>query len=180
MPVIFIRHGKKLYKNNRNPPNYPAHDPPLAQKQEEDIKKITIDLISKYGKPDKIITSPFKRTRQTSQIIQGYIKIIYNYLCPLEIDNDIEEFLGNQRPRGQKADLYEDTKSFTEPIIGTENIKQCRKRAIKFYKEIDRTKNIWFITHGILMHFIYKDSMKCKKEFNNLEYFTLSPLSTPL
>jgi len=175
MPLTFIRHGEKKYPNGKNIPGYPAHDPPLKENQEAKIKKITVDLISKYGKPEIIISSPFERTRQTSKIMQQYILKIYDYNCDIEIEKNIEEFLGHQKPAGLEADLYKDTSYYTKPKIGVEKVEQCRERIINFYHQLDKKRNIWFITHGILMHFVYKDAMKRKKNFNYLEYFSLPP-----
>ncbi len=170
MNLLFIRHGDKEYANGKNPPGKPAHDPLLLENQEVLIKKLTIDLVSKYGKPKKLIVSPYNRTRQTAKIIQNTISEIYNEFCIIYFDKEIGEFLGFQKPRNKKADISEITATYARPRVGVENLKDCEKRIIKFYKKIEKEENTWVITHGILMSYLYHHLTGEKRNFSYLDY----------
>ena len=171
MTTIFIRHGEKFYKNGKNPEGFPAHDPPLCNGAEEEIKRRTKDLIEKYKLPEKIICSPFYRTRETALAIQYYILKNHNIFIDVEINNDISEFLGHQRPRGAKADLHPSTSEYIKTFIGRENMKDCKERIIKFYDSIEKNKNYWYVTHGILISFLREHLTGKKKKVRELEYF---------
>lgn len=171
MTLIFIRHGEKEYANGKNPLGKPAHDPDLLDNQWALIKKLTIDLVSKYGKPKKIIVSPFNRTRQTAEKIQKVMAETYHENCNIFIDKEIEEFLGFQKPKNKKADISALTSIFTQPLLGVENLKDVEKRIIKFYKKIEKEKNTWVVTHGILMSYLYRYLNGEKKNFACLDYF---------
>ena len=171
MSLIFIRHGNKEYANGKNPPGKPAHDPDILENQKSLIKKLTVDLISKYGKPKKLIVSPFNRTRQTAEIIQNTITEIYNEFCVIYFDKKIGEYLGFQKPKYQQADISSFTAIYTRPQLGVEKLQDCEERIIKFYNSIDKKENTWIITHGILMSYLYHHLYKKKKNFTYLDHF---------
>src|SRR3990167_5918676 len=104
MTIIWIRHGRKAYKNGRNPEGYPSHDSPLDEETIEEIKEKSRLLIA-YGEPDLIITSPYKRTRDTTKFLLEEVKKDVKII----IDSEVSEFLGNQAPKGQKAEVYPET-----------------------------------------------------------------------
>jgi len=181
MPYIFIRHGEKMYKNGSPCNNLPAHDPPLKNIAQKEIKKLTIDLVSRFGYPKKIITSPYWRTRQTSELIRAQLLETYDYMPGLEIEKDIGEFLGHQRPKGKIADLEVVTQQYTTGYLGTEGLKDCKNRIISYYinMPVEEEGNVWVITHGILLHFLYKFLYRENRHFEELEYF-IHPLLNPL
>lgn len=170
MTTIFIRHGEKKYKNGKGKP---AHDSPLIPGQEETVKNMTIDLISKYGRPTKLIVSPFERTRETAIMIQHTINKYYNEYCVIYYDKKIEEYLGWQKPRHKVADINEYTQMYTKPLLGVEKLEDCERRIIDFYNQLDKNKNVWVITHGILMSYLYHHLNKEKKEFGCLDNFVV-------
>ena len=146
--LIFIRHAQKKYRNNKGPPNLPRHDPPIINSME----KVIIDKVRKYfdtyGKPDKIICSPFLRTRQTANVINS----ILDKKIPIIIEKKTEEFLGFQKPKASNADLDSETLKYTQPKLGLENIYQLEKRAVNFFQEIkDDPENIIIVTHGFFI-----------------------------
>jgi len=147
--IIFIRHGKKEYKNNKGPLGKPKQDPGLDKSMtNEFIAEKVSKYFNLYGNPTKIISSPFLRTRQTSLKIKNFL----NNNTEIIIDKDIEEFLGFQKPEGKIADLDKETFLYTEPILGLEKYNHISKRIVKFYNKIKDTKeNLLVVTHGVLI-----------------------------
>lgn len=146
--LMFVRHGPKLYKNNKGPEGMPRHDPPLDNICDREIVKKFLENFNRYGYPEVIYCSPFLRTRQTLAIIKKAlppeVKIFY--------DKKVEEYLGFQKPVGSRADLDKITYNYTDPKLGVENFQGLKKRAINFYDSIkDSEKNILIITHGIFI-----------------------------
>ena len=180
MSYIFIRHGKKLYNNGAPHNNLPAHDPPLQRMAEKEIKKLTVDLVSKHGYPRKIITSPYWRTRQTCELIKAELLDMYDCTPIIEIEKNIGEFLGHQRPKGKKADLETVTQQYVTEYLGRENLDNCEDRIISYYINLPLQEkgSVWIITHGILMHFLYKYLYRENKKFDELGYF-IRPLLNP-
>jgi broad specificity phosphatase PhoE len=114
--------------------------------------------------------SPFNRTRQTAEIIQTTIANFYDEFCIVYFDKEVEEFLGFQKPKYQKADISKFTNIYTHPRLGVENLEDCKRRIINFYKGIEKEENIWVITHGILMSYLYHHLNGEKRNFSYLEY----------
>lgn len=176
--VLFIRHGEKEYANNKNPPNKPAHDPPLKASEYDKIVELTIRLYSQYGAPERLIVSPFERTRETAYIMQYIIAKNYNKFVIVYFDKDIQEFLGHQKPVGNKPDITTHTKLYCKKTLGTESLTECRERIIRFHSSLYPEQNIWVITHGILMNMLFHYLHNENRTFKCLDYFNLT-LSDP-
>lgn len=155
MTIMWIRHGKKKYKNGKAIDGGREHDPGLINSLEE-IHTLCKIIKKKYGCPDMIITSPFLRTRQTAGLIQTY----FGDSIPIHIDTDITEFLGWVKPRGNVADIDEVTKSFITPLLGVENVNDVQLRVNKHLTKINLnvtdSMNVIVVTHGIIIKYIYK------------------------
>lgn len=152
---IFLRHSEKEYKNNRGPEGKPRHDPPIKEGFENLIIYKSKKNFLKYGYPQKIISSPFLRTRQTSEIIKNYITKMGKETEYI-IDKDVEEYLGFQKPYNGKADLDIETSKYTQPLLGVENFQSLKFRAVKFYEDLLKKRagsegTILIITHGIFI-----------------------------
>lgn len=156
MSITWIRHGEKNYSNGHAPIGYHNHDPPIKENVKEKISNLCENLKEKHGLPEKIICSPFLRTRETAYLIREYLIENEKIYPGIYIDNDISEFLGWGNPKGDFADISSQTEFFIKPILGTEKLKDVKKRSINHIKNVDRNKNILIITHGIIIGFLYK------------------------
>jgi len=162
--LMFIRHSYKKYKNNKGPIGCPLHDPPIKEGFNRTIISKNLNYFKTYGEPNKIITSPFLRARQTTKII--------SYILPPEteitIDKDLEEYLGFQKPIGGKADLDDETLKYTQPLLGVENFEKLKIRSLNYYKKInkDNKDNILIVTHGI---FIFQLAVQLGLKLNNIK-----------
>lgn len=166
--VIWIRHGNKLYCNGKAPEGYHQHDPPLKEDAKEDIHKKVDSLVFEYGYPDKIICSPFLRTRQTVEKMLERLYIINNKKTSnisIEIDMDISEYLGFQKPYLSEADVDKETSNLSKTkILLGESLKSLNfrvKEHISNLKLFDKkSENIWVITHGIILNNVYHSLSK--------------------
>ena len=150
---LWIRHGEKEYKNGKNPLGIYQHDPGIIETEYDVVRKKGLSYIKKYGIPDLIYVSPFKRTRITSNLLtQSLIdpKII--------IEPELGEFLGNQKKR-----IIDDVESFI-PDVETETLEnletfleesysdfknRCIVTASKIHSK--KEKVIWIITHSLII-----------------------------
>lgn len=151
---IFIRHAKKLFNNGKPINGLPAHDPPLIEGQEKDIEEKLKNLKTLYGIPDYVYTSPYLRTRQTSQVVCNF----YNHV-PVSYEYNIREFLGWQKPKNSSAILDNITKVYMGgDLLGVEEPKDVEKRAKHFLNKFDKDdqKFYYVITHGIVISKVCK------------------------
>lgn len=160
--IIWIRHIEKLFKNGRaeNDTQY-QHDPEIIINKTTllNVDNLISELVEKYGEPQKIIISPFLRTRQTADIIKGILNTKYKISPEIEHSTDIAEYLGFCRKKydKQKADLHPDSKvHFPFNVYLGESFNHFKSRLENHICKIQGSKeNIWVITHGIVLSTIY-------------------------
>lgn len=143
---IYIRHGNDEKKSNFK------HDHSLNSSKEikQEIIHFTNKLIMKYGYPDKIYCSPFKRVRSTVKIM----KKILNNNVEIIVDPKLSRYFTKKEQ--EKPEVRDYTLKYKPPIY--ENTKLFKKRVDKFYKKVDqqKDKNIWCITHYLVIKHICK------------------------
>jgi broad specificity phosphatase PhoE len=161
--IIWIRHGNKLYCNGKAPEGYHQHDPPLKEDAKEDIYKKVDGLLYEFGFPDRIICSPFLRTRQTVETMLEHLYILNvkkTSNITVEMDMNISEYLGFQKPYFSEADVNKETLdlSKTKIILG-ESLKSLNFRVKEHISNLnlfdDKSETIWVITHGIILNNVY-------------------------
>lgn len=164
--MLFIRHGPKEYENGKSV-TY-CLDPGLTTKGKADAYSKFVSLCLKYGPPERIISSPYLRARETALLaqmaisdcfydldtklmMQGIIKRRGKHpLTEIVFDARIGEYLGNQRDR----DVNEDLRPMTlmlDPIHG-EMYGDYSARVRRFVAS--KPGNGWYITHGIVLQSI--------------------------
>lgn len=149
--ITFIRHGVKEYDNNKGPKGSFQHDPDIYDFKDS----IVFDLYRK-NKFTQIISSPYKRTRNTAMKIKDVLAK-NNIYVDLIIEPIISEYLGNQTPIGEYANVEPETFSYFKPKLGIENIQKLKSRLHKFKRKILKSKtNTLVITHGINVCFLYQ------------------------
>jgi broad specificity phosphatase PhoE len=174
LTIVWIRHAEKTYSNNRGGFGCAQHDPEIKAEEFYRIKDHSKRLISRYGHPQLVFTSPYKRTRQTTQLM---ISEIEESLKPeVHVDSQIAEYLGYQDPRlvnGNKSydpDVDKITSTYDLPKIkeSTDSMMERIKSHIsmltldqKLYDRPTHCAVIWVVTHGIIISrifdHIYKD-----------------------
>ena len=154
MSVIWIRHGEKIYPNGAAPQGSHNHDPPIKDNVKCKIEKICEKIRSRFGVPTKIISSPFLRTRETALLIKDFFNSEKE--INIVIDNNISEYLGWSRPKGQRADVSEETNQFITPTLGTEKLKDVEQRSREHVQYVNKTGITVVVTHGIVIGYIYQ------------------------
>lgn len=174
---VWIRHAEKQYANNRGPSGHPKHDSPIQEHTQEDIFEKTRQLYKKYGLPDTILFSPFLRTRQTKDMMFQQLQELEPekvYDIDIQPDITIAEYLGFQKPFGDRADVEEDTLVyFSKPILLGEPLKNLNYRVRQHLQKLDcfnisNPRVVWIITHRIILYNIYYNLSKKLNQENNL------------
>lgn len=147
--LVYLRHAQKEY-NNGDADLY-KHDPGITSSGVERTKMVTQHLIKSWGEPDMIITSPYRRCRETaiimSQVITKKLEIVK--------DSSLSEYLGNHR--NVPIDVTSETKLHDPPH--PESFTEMKKRVDDHFKRVSKytkhnkgdIKIIWFITHGLIL-----------------------------
>lgn len=167
--IAWIRHAPKQHRNGYGEIR---HDSPLADGAAEEIRRVTTLLIRRTGGvPDLIVTSPFLRTRQTALQMMAYLPTTRK--PPLIIDRDIEEYLGYQKPAGEKAAVDPSTHKHTQPVLG-ESLTSLQSRVRRHVEEMRKYthhRRIWVITHGLVMQTI-SSVINPSRVVRNIQYLS--------
>jgi len=155
-PTLYIRHAEKEYKNGNN--DEFSLDPDITEKGKIDALNKFKLLLDEYGPPEKIISSPYLRTRATAQIAQSVILEQINLQIKIEYDNKLGECLKNHPNKDLTVCLRPET-LIHNPIHPETNI-QFNNR---IYNHKSKS-NTWYITHGLNIYTI-ASMKKCKIKY---------------
>ena len=145
-----MRHG------NDNKISHYKHDHSLKSDliYSEEILEKTKKLIKKYGYPKKIYCSPFKRVRETVDIIADYLESKGKDF-EVKVDPNLSRYFSSKErmdPRIRKT-----TKQYKPPL--DENSKRFKKRVDKAEHRIERNDcTTWCITHYLVIKRITKNN----------------------
>lgn len=140
--MIWIRHAEKKYKNGKNE-EY-SLDPDITEEGKiAAFDKFQI-LVNSYGPPERIVTSPYLRTRSTAEIARQVIFESCNIDIIIEYDRYLGEYLGNQSDKDLSICLRPET--LIHNPIPSEIKKKYNRRMYGHTKRA--TPNTWYITHG--------------------------------
>ena len=165
MRKIYIRHADKAYKNMES--ELFKHDPGITQVGVERARNVALRLIKEYGKPTKIVSSPFRRARETAMIMNMTLE---NPFEEIFIDPNLSEYLGNHN--NVPLDVTNATKIHNPPH--PETFEDMKKRVKKHVEKMRKKQNkysknkeiIWFITHGLILKQICNSiNLKTTKTF---------------
>ena len=144
---IYIRHADKEYVNGDA--TLYKHDPGITTEGIEKTKMVAKHLIDQWGPPDLIISSPYKRTRETAEIMNA----VLSEKQSIHIDTDIAEYLGNHRH--VSIDVTESTLTHDPPHPETFSQMKDRVKShhskITNYAKKKKEGTIWIITHGLII-----------------------------
>ncbi len=168
--LIFIRHGQTNWTKNKRLQG--RLDIPLDRKGRRQIKKIANELKMKGEKPDLIISSPLKRTRQSAAIIAHTFKVMFTIDRNLS-EKDLGDLTGktwkevkrNYKFVSKKLDRK---RYYDYSLYNGESVDQVRERVKKFLDNINRkhnhNKTIIVVTHAgilsILLHEFFYNQVK--------------------
>lgn len=146
---IYIRHADKEYVNGDA--NMYKHDPGITDIGVKKTIMVAQHLIEQWGLPDLIVSSPYRRTRETAEIMQR-VTIAQGKKVNIYIDSDLSEYLGNHRTT--PIDVTESTLVYDPPHPETflEMKDRVRSHNDKISEFIQNSNGvIWIITHGLII-----------------------------
>jgi broad specificity phosphatase PhoE len=162
---IYIRHADKEYANGDA--NLFKHDPGITSDGISKTKMVANHLLEQWGLPDRIIASPYRRTRETAAVMNSLL----GNKVPMHIDTDVAEYLGNHRT--VPIDVTESTLVHDPPH--PESFTQMKSRVkdhhnmITNYSKKKKIGVIWIVTHGIIIKQVAAlIGVKMPKDFPNL------------
>lgn len=162
---IYIRHADKEYANGDA--SRFKHDPGITTDSIVKARMVAKHLVNQWGPPDRIILSPYRRTRETAAIMNS----VLGKKVPMHVDTDIAEYLGNHR--NVPIDVTESTLVHQPPH--PESFSQMKSRVkthhnrITTYGKKKKRGIIWIVTHGLIIKQIAGlIGMKMPKEFPTL------------
>jgi hypothetical protein len=140
--MLYIRHAEKQYKNGKNK-KY-SLDPDITEKGKiEALNKFKL-LLDQYGVPERIITSPYLRTRSTAEIASLLIFEQMHINIEIEYDNQLGECLQHQSDKDLNICLRPET--LIHNPISDKKLKKYKNRINNHTKKSQY--NTWYITHG--------------------------------
>lgn len=136
--IIYIRHSHDEEGN----PEY-RHDPVLTKHGEELAREAGKKLLDKYGVPDHVYVSPFRRTKYTMKAMLG--KDVSK--TEIHVDSRLARFFSSN----ERKDHDVNPKTLRHKIDIEETKEQFSDRVKEFTKFINAKNNnkviIWCITH---------------------------------
>ena len=133
MPLIYLRHG-----DDRNDDIY-RHDRPLTPRGKKKAEKCAKRLIEKYGHPDAVYVSPFRRTLETLTALST------RFTRPVSVHRDprIAQYLSERQQRAPS--LSPETAA---QITILEDVSAFRHRVHAHVEELRRASGVlWCVTH---------------------------------
>ena len=162
---IYIRHADKEYANGDA--NLYKHDPGITSDGVEKTRMVAKHLLEQWGPPDRIVLSPYRRTRETAAIMNSVLP----KKVSMHVDTDVSEYLGNHR--SVPIDVTESTLVHDppHPESFTDMKSRVKDHHIKITNYAKRKKKgiIWIVTHGLIIKQVAAlVGVKMPKEFPTL------------
>ncbi|AGO83769.1 PGAM Histidine phosphase domain containing protein [Pandoravirus salinus] len=160
--LLYIRHGDD-HHDARREARYPKHDHPLNREGKARAARMARNLVERYGAPTVVYCSPFKRARQTADIMMHALDDADR--ARITIDPGLSRYFSRREQR--RPSVGSDTHEAGPPPIRERNGefgRRCRrqyKRVVArhfFEPDGDRVKRndgkrpvVWCITHALVM-----------------------------
>ena len=136
--LIYLRHG-----DDRGPAKY-RHDRHLNARGKKQARKACLDLVTKYGQPDEVFVSPFRRTLETLEAMNDH----FTGSVAVHHDDRIAQYLGQKKrspsvspETASRVDVGESRDAFRARV--KEHVREVRERA--------KTTAIWCVTHQVVI-----------------------------
>lgn len=147
---IYIRHADKQYSNGHA--TACSHDPSITEDGYIKTLMLGENLIKRWGFPDYIVCSPYRRTRETAEALAKVVRDRGGNEIIVKYEIRLSEYLGNHRDRN--LDVNEITSLCNPPH--PENFFQMDSR-VRYHndemRELDyQNINVWFVTHGFIIN----------------------------
>ena len=121
-----------------------AHDPPLSQRSIDKAARVGSKLVSRYGDPDVVYTSPFRRARESARAMFPGARII------------VKPELSRYFTSGQKRHpMMAPSTAENDPYVD-ESWSQFNRRVLNCYRELKaeaehHDRKIFVVTHVLFL-----------------------------
>lgn len=163
--IVVLRHAKKEYGNRCG--HIVKYDSPIVQDEWGRAKVVFSKHISEHAlTPTRIICSPYRRTRETAEILQ---EMTENKL-DVEVNREFSNFLGWNK-ESNDSDFEEETRNYTpyQPEKLLEFHKRVNRAFQKVYDELGENDIVWIITHRFIINSHLQARKLKTKRFRALE-----------
>jgi len=142
MSILYIRHGKDKESKYK-------HDEKLSTEGKEEILDFTQELVTKYGIPDVIYYSPFRRTQQTAKYMLKKLNEITDKKILYKSDVNLGRFF--TRTQRHKPSVRKST--FKKGVLISERYEEFKERVAEHVEMMKTSEyqNIWNITHSLVI-----------------------------
>lgn len=165
-----MRHGQTIYQKEGWNINYKPDENPNITLTEEGGKMVE-ESANKLGdkKIDLIFSSPYQRTRQTSEITAKIIGVKEINFDKRLVDINLGKFMGRSSEDSKKF-YIDGSGSFDNRPEGGESWNDIRKRTQEFLEEVENKysgKNILIVSHADPIWFLlgYLRGLKTNDEY---------------
>ncbi|WBR14345.1 Histidine phosphatase [Pandoravirus kuranda] len=162
--LLYIRHGDDHHDAHREA-RYPKHDHPLNRDGKARAARMARTLVERYGAPTAVYCSPFKRARQTADIMMDALDSADR--VRITIDPGLSRYFSRREQR--RPSVGADTHAAGPPPIRERNGefgRRCKRQhermvARHFFRRDDGspregTPVVWCITHALVMRRVAK------------------------
>jgi len=165
--IIYLRHSHDEYDDATH-----RHDHQITTMGKEKARQIGKKLIVKYGLPNIVYCSPFKRTRQT---LKYMLKDHEHNTIKVKYDPNLSRYFNKNEQ--EDPSVFNDTDKFDIPV--QENKRQFKERVNNHIKEITEVAEkdiiIWCITHTLVLKKVAKHhGITIPKHLEFMQSFILS------
>jgi broad specificity phosphatase PhoE len=162
--LLYIRHGDDHHGSLKGA-RYPRHDHPLNPEGKARAVRMARALVARYGVPDIVYCSPFKRARQTAGIMAGAIGV-GGRDARIVIDPGLSRYFSRREQRDPS--VGSGTRTAGPPPIyerSGEFGRRCRRQYerivdMHFIGREDGARRrpvvVWCITHALVMRRVAK------------------------
>lgn len=141
--IILLRHG-----NDEDIEQTFAHDHHVQKEELREVKRKGKILRSEYGTPDYILTSPFRRTITTSEVLRG------KHSTPIHVTKKLGRIFTKKDQK--HPEVSPDTLAYGVDVYETKEMYMERVRA--FCRRVRSMRgNIWVVTHAFTFKCIAKE-----------------------
>lgn len=163
--IVILRHAKKEYGNRSG--HMVKYDSPIVEDEWGRAKVVFSKHISEHSlTPTRIICSPYRRTRETAEILRGMTE---NNL-DVEVDRGFSNYLGWNK-ESNDSDFEEETLNYTPypPEKLLEFHKRVKRSFQRIYDELKEDDVVWIITHRFIINSHLQSRSLKTKRFKPLE-----------
>ena len=167
--IVFLRHADDEVGSVESGCE---HDHAITKKGRKESKKFMKAFVKKYGQPDEIRCTPFRRGTQTLEAMRKHL----SDKVKITIDPDLSRFFNNSEKRN--PGVHKDTLKYKPPIM--ESRKDFHKRNKNYFKQLkkdgylEKDKLIIVLTHFlVLKDAAFALGVSLPEKYDFLEYFVL-------